>query len=39
MTKEGAESRAFLATLLMLGGLVLSYGTALTYGLRYLSGR
>jgi Rieske Fe-S protein len=42
MAAEGAESidrRSFLATLFMGAGLVLSFGTAALYGLRYLFGR
>ncbi len=38
-TKEGIERRGFMATIFMLGGLTVSYGTALVYGVRYLFGR
>ena len=37
--KEGIGRRGALATLIMLGGLVISYGTAAVYGLKYLFGR
>ena len=38
-TESGIERRGFIATLLMAGGLAVSYGTAAVYGLRYLFGR
>ncbi len=39
-TKAAPDGRrGFIATLFMLGGLIVSYGTAAVYGLRYLFGR
>ncbi len=38
-TGGGIERRGFLATIFMLGGLIVSYGAAALYGLRYLFGR
>lgn len=38
-TGSGIERRGFIATLCMVGGVIVSYGTAAVFGLRYLFGR